>query len=336
MKRVLITGGTGFVGANLARRVLRDGHETHLLVRDSHQSWRLDEIARHVRLHEGNLEDGEAIRRIVGEVKPDWVFHLAAYGAYSNQVGFERMLATNLTGCVMLLDASKETGVETFVHTGSSSEYGYKDHPASEDEVLEPDSHYAITKAAATHYCQFVARTTGLNAVTVRLYSIYGPYEEPTRLLPTLILHGLRGQLPPLVSPATARDFVYVDDAVDAMLGVAAAAAIPRGSVFNVCSGSQTTIEFAVETARRLMNIPATPVWSSMSARSWDTDVWVGSPAAMERAIGWRASCNFETGMQKMIDWFRENPKRLDFYSARVFANPVASGRSSTGSPAAL
>jgi dolichol-phosphate mannosyltransferase len=318
MKRVLITGATGFVGVNLARRVLRDGHEIHLLVRRSRQSWRLDEIAADVRLHEADLEDREAVRRAVSEVKPDWVFHLAAYGAYPTQTDFERMGATNLTGSVTLLDACREIGVEAFVQTGSSSEYGYKDHPASEDELLQPNSHYAITKAAATHYGQFVARSTGLNAVTVRLYSVYGPYEEPARFIPTLIVHGLRGQLPPLVSPATARDFVYVDDAVDAMLRVAAAPPLPRGTVLNVCTGAQTTLASAVAIARQLMSIPASPVWSSMSARAWDTDVWVGSPSAAERELGWRARFDFETGLRHTIAWFRDNPERLAFYAARI------------------
>jgi dolichol-phosphate mannosyltransferase len=318
MKRVLITGATGFVGVNLARRVLRDGHEIHLLVRRSRQSWRLDEIAADVRLHEADLEDREAVRRAVSEVKPDWVFHLAAYGAYPTQTDFERMMAINLTGSVTLLDACREIGVEAFVQTGSSSEYGYKDHPASEDELLQPNSHYAISKAAATHYGQCVARSTGLNAVTVRLYSVYGPYEEPARFIPTLIVHGLRGQLPPLVSPATARDFVYVDDAVDAMLRVAAAPPLPRGTVLNVCSGAQTTLASAVAIARQLMSIPAGPAWSSMSPRAWDTDVWVGSPSAAERELGWRARFDFETGLRHTIAWFRDKPGWLRFYAARI------------------
>ena len=300
MKRVLVTGASGFVGSNLVRHLLTDGHETHLLLRPSHQSWRLKEIAGDVRVHEADLEDGEGVRRVVMSARPDWVFHLAAYGAYPSQTRFQRMVSTNLLGCAALVDACAETGVEIFLHTGSSSEYGYKDHAPSEDEVLEPNSHYAITKAAATHYCQCVARARDLNAVTVRLYSIYGPFEEPSRLIPTLIRHGLRGTLPPLASPRIARDFVYVDDAVNAMLQVAAAPSIQRGAIYNICTGVQSTLSDVVAIVRKLMSISGEPVWSSMADRSWDTNCWVGSPQKIEREIGWRAQTTLEEGLKTM------------------------------------
>ena len=299
--KVCVTGASGFVGANLVRHLLRDGYETHVLLRADHQPWRLTEVAPLLHYHPVDLTNPEQVRKAVRFIRPEGVFPLAAYGAYPSQTGFARMVDVNLMGTVSLLDACTETGVEAFIFTGSSSEYGYKDHPPREDEVLEPNSHYAITKAAATHYCQFVARTAGVNAVAVRLYSIYGPYEEPTRLIPTLIAHGLRGALPPLVSPTTARDFVYVDDVVDALIALAQA---PRpGTVYNLCTGVQTDLASVVETARRLMGITAEPVWSSMERRSWDTDVWVGSPAALENDIGWRAKVDFATGLARTIEW---------------------------------
>jgi len=317
MKRVLVTGASGFVGANLVRRLLKDGHETHLLLRPAHQSWRVREIASDADIHEADMEDKEAVRRVAAAAKPDWVFHLAAYGAYPKQTGLQRMLATNLAGCAALVDVCAEMGTESFIHAGSSSEYGFKDHAVAEEEILEPNSHYAITKASATHYCQWAARVRNLNAVTVRLYSIYGPLEEPSRLIPTLILHGLRGTLPALASPRIARDFVYVDDAVQAMLQVAAKPSIPRGAIYNICSGVQSTLADVVAVARKLMGISAQPVWSTMPDRKWDTDQWVGSPGRAEREIGWRAQINFEEGLKRTIGWFEEHPEWLRYYAVR-------------------
>lgn len=319
--RALITGGSGFVGANLVRRLLREGHQVHLMLRPSHRPWRLREVAAEVNIREMDLEDREGVHTVVASVKPDAVFHLAAFGAYPAQTGFERMVSTNLLGTSALIDACIAAGVGAFVQAGSSSEYGYKDHPAEEIERVEPNSHYAITKAAATHYCQWAARTSGMHAVTLRLYSIYGPYEEPGRLIPTLLMHGMEGRWPPLVSPRTARDFVYVDDAVDAMLRVAARPELPRGAVYNVCWGSQSSLADVVVCVRDLLGIEEEPRWSSMEQRVWDTDVWVGSPLAMERDTGWRAAVGLREGLTSTIAWFKEHPEWVHFYREQILGS---------------
>jgi len=319
MKRVVITGASGFIGANLTRRLIREGHETHLLLRSAHQLWRLEEILGHVHCHEAALEDRETVSRVIHAIRPDWVFNLAAYGAYPSQTSVERMVSTNLLGCAALVEACAQVGIEAFVQTGSSSEYGYKDHASSEDERVQPNSHYAITKVAATHYCQLAAHLHDLNIVTVRLYSIYGPYEEPTRLIPTLIAYGTRGQLPPLVSPWVARDFVHVDDAVEAILQVATTKPARGGVVYNICSGTQSRLDSVVATVRKRMNIPAEPVWASMQPRSWDTDTWFGSPDLMAQQVGWRSKLDLEAGLTITIEWFKANSKWLKFYSERIW-----------------
>src|ERR1043166_6771163 len=131
MKRVIVTGGTGFVGANLVRRLLREGQEVHLLVRPGYQPWRIEAIRNDVRLVEANLADEEEVRVRITEIQPDWVFLLAAHGAYSTQIDVREMIRTNIVSTVNLVEACLETGFEAFVHAGSSSEYGFKDHPPS-------------------------------------------------------------------------------------------------------------------------------------------------------------------------------------------------------------
>lgn len=318
MKRTLVTGASGFVGANLVRRLLNDGHIVHLLLRDRHQHWRLEEISMHCQITLGDIANPEAVRRCIAAAKPEWVFHLCAYGAYPSQAGFEQMLATNVTGCANLLDACIEAGVDAFVQTGSSSEYGYQSRASREDERLEPNSHYAITKAAATHYCQFTARKHNFHAITARLYSIYGPYEEPTRLIPTLLVHALRGELPPLASPHSARDFVYVDDAVDALIRFASEPRLRSGAIYNVASGVQTTLANVVAAARELLNVVDEPAWGGMSPRPWDTDIWVGDPTATRHDTGWTAQTDLFDGLSRTARWLQENPGLKTFYQQRM------------------
>jgi nucleoside-diphosphate-sugar epimerase len=312
-----MTGASGFVGANLARRLLGDGHEVHLLLRPGHRAWRVEELTDRVRRHEADLTDREAVGRVVTAVRPEWVFHLAAYGAYPQQADLDQMLRTNLMGTISLIEACLETDVAAFVNTGSSSEYGYKDHPPTEETWLEPNSYYAVTKASATLFCRFTAQRTGRAISTLRLYSAYGPYEEPTRLIPTLLVHGLRGKLPPLVDPTTARDFVFVEDVVDAFL---LAARLGANEVFNVGTGRQTTIAEIVEVARRQLGVAAEPRWGSMAPRSWDTNVWVADNARSQSQLGWLPRVALDDGVAATVAWLRAHPVLLSHYERAQMA----------------
>jgi dolichol-phosphate mannosyltransferase len=217
-----------------------------------------------LRLHELPLHDSDAVARVVSQIRPDWVFHLAVHGAYSRQTDWEQMVQTNIQGTMSLVSACLKTGFEAFVNTGSSSEYGFKDHAPAESEPVEPNSHYAVTKAAATLFCRYTAQSRRVHLPTLRLYSVFGPYEDPGRLLPNLILHGLKGQLPPLADPDVARDFVYVDDVVEAGLLAASVPTPGWGPIYNVGPGVQTTLRDAVAVARQLMGIAAEPRWSTI------------------------------------------------------------------------
>ncbi|MGO8951651.1 MAG: NAD-dependent epimerase/dehydratase family protein [Ktedonobacterales bacterium] len=320
MKRVIITGATGFVGANLARRLLLDGHEVHLLVRGGASLWRVAAIRHDVRWHEVDLGDSDTLARVVARIGADWVFHLAAHGAYSTQADLHKMIATNLIATVNLVEACRQVGFEAFVHAGSSSEYGYKDHAPDEHEWIDPNSDYAVTKAAATLFCRYTAQRHCLHLVTLRLYSIYGPYEEPTRLMPTLIVRGLEGRLPPLVRPDMARDYVYIDDANEALVRAASSAGQEPGAVYNVGTGVQTALREVVEMTRRALAIQTEPVWGSMADRHWDTNVWVANSGKLQRTLGWRPLYTIEQGFGSMIQWFSDHPELLALYRARLGA----------------
>lgn len=316
MKRVLLTGGTGFVGANLARRLLGAGHEVHLLVRTTHDPWRIADIAGDVRLQQADICDREQVAAALRRSSPDWVFHLAAYGAYPFQTDLALALRTNVLGTATLLEACVERGFDAFVNTGSSSEYGFKGHAPTENEVLQPNSAYAVSKASATLYCRWAAERDGVPVVTLRLYSVYGPYEEPTRLLPTLLVFGLEHRLPPLAQPEVARDFVYVDDVCDAYLRAAHQCRAGH-TLYNVATGVQTSLGEVVAVARRLLGISAEPAWGSLPNRPHDTSVWVGDPSRIRKELGWSPTRAFPDGFRETAEWLRGDARLLALYRER-------------------
>ncbi len=303
------------MGANLARTLLSEGHQVHLLVRPGSDLWRLEEIRADAPVVEIDLCDAGGVSDCIGSARPDWVFHLAAHGAYSTQTDAGRMVATNIGATMAVVQAGIRAGAEAIVNTGSSSEYGFKKRPPSETDRLEPNSHYAWTKAAATHYCRHIAETTGVRLPTLRLYSVFGPYEEPGRLIPTLIARGLEQRLPPLVRPDIARDFVYVDDVSRAYLLAATAPQEERGAVYNVGTGRQITIEEAVKIARARLDIPEEPGWGSMEQRSWDSTCWVSDNRKIAVQLGWTPALSFEEGFEGFVDWFEQNPGLRELYA---------------------
>ncbi len=314
MKRVVITGGTGFVGANLVRHLLAAGDEVHLLVRPGYLPWRIQEIAKDVTLHECVLSDASSADAVIQSIQPETCFHLAVYGAYPSQRDWHQMVRTNIEGTVNLLEACSRRGCEAFVNTGSSSEYGYKDHAPLEDELVEPNSSYAVTKVAATHFTRLHALSSSMRISTLRLYSAYGPFEEPSRLIPTLIVRGLAGELPPLVDPSIARDFVHVSDVSAAYVAAANEPMEEKGAVYNIGTGTQTSLLDIVTLVRRIFQIAAEPQWNSTPARGWDSNIWVAAPGKAQNALGWTPKIGLEQGLKELRTWLEGEATMLDLY----------------------
>jgi dolichol-phosphate mannosyltransferase len=221
------------------------------------------------------------------------------------------MIETNVSGFVNVTEAAIAAGARAIVNAGSSSEYGLKDHAPPEDELPEPNSAYSFTKAAATLYGTWVSRARDQAVTTLRLYSAYGPFEEPRRLMPTVVACGMERRLPPLVDPTIARDFVYVDDVADAFVRAAAHARPGEAAVYNVGSGVQTTLAELAETACHVFSIDQAPAWGSFPARHWDTDVWVADARRIEERLGWRATTSLQAGLAATAAWLSEQPPPL-------------------------
>jgi len=319
-KRFLVTGASGFVGACLARRLVRHGADVHVFTRPTSTTWRLENILPRLKTHPVDLRQREQVREAVHHIKPHVIFHCAAYGTYHFQQDTSAVTETNFLGTLNLLEALSGTTYDCLVNTGSSSEYGPKSRPMSEADLLEPTTPYGVAKAAATLFCQAKARAERLPIVTFRLFSVYGCYEEPTRLVPYVISSCLSRRNPELSSGHFTRDFVYVGDVVDAYMTAAAAATLPPGEIINIGSGQQQSVQSVVDRVIALTGASVRPQWGKEQPRTFDTATWIADAAKAKSLLGWSAKTSLDEGLSRTIEWHR---RRQD---PGVSARPAPAG----------
>jgi nucleoside-diphosphate-sugar epimerase len=307
-QRVLITGGSGFIGANLARAEIAAGNEVHLLLRDEARLWRLEDIAGQYVAQPGDVRDAGAVRQAVERARPEIVYHLATHGAYPGQKDRAAVIATNLLGTLHLLEALRGRDYQALVHTGSSSEHGHKDRPMREDDVLEPRTDYGVAKAAATLLCQAEA-FQGAPVCTVRVFSAYGPWEEPSRLVPYVMGCCLRGVAARVTAGAQPRDFIHVEDVVD-LLRLAVRRPQCRGRILHAGTGVQSTVGEMVGAIHEVCGGPA-PQFGAEPARKDEPRHWVASIAATAACTGWRPRRELHHGLREMRCWWLSCERRV-------------------------
>jgi nucleoside-diphosphate-sugar epimerase len=306
-ERVLITGGSGFIGACLAHDLVGEGHDVHLVLRPEAKTWRLAGLEGRTTAHAGDLRDAASLRRAVADCRPDVIYHLATHGAYPSQRDRATILATNLIGTANLLDALEGHDYRALVHTGSSSEYGHKAAPMREDDLPQPRTDYGVTKAAATLLCQAEAYR-GRPVVTVRVFSAYGPWEEPSRLVPYVMACCLRGEDPQVTAGAQPRDFVYVADVVE-LLKAAAHTPAARGQILHAGTGVQHTVRDMIETLVAVCGGGRVRArFGAAVTRPDEPAAWVASIERTTELTDWRPRHDLTAGVRRMWQWFTAAP----------------------------
>ncbi|HLW64534.1 MAG TPA: SDR family NAD(P)-dependent oxidoreductase [Gemmataceae bacterium] len=302
---VLVTGASGFIGANVVRQLLAEGHRVHVILRSGTLPWRLADVgARQLTVHPADLNDSATVRRAFRAAQPKVVLHLATHGAYESQAEGRAILQTNIVGSYNLLQICAENEVRLFVNAGSSSEYGFQPEPMHEEMKLTPNSFYAVAKAAQTHLCALFAQRTAMAVACFRLFSVYGPWEEPTRLIPTMVRRARAGLPLEMVDPGIARDFVYVQDVVAALVDFPRLMDL-RGEIINLGTGVETTLAEVVATVKELLDSSSEVRWAAMAPRHWDSRHWVADPTRAVQRLGWVPRCTFRQGLARMARWMQ-------------------------------
>lgn len=306
-KRILVTGAAGFIGSHLCARLLGEGAVVHALVRSGSNRARLLALAPEVHLEEVDITDAPAMRALLGRIKPEGVFHLAAASqSYGNIPSLEELVDTNIKATLWLMQEMQQYEFDFFVNTDSSVMAGPKGHPLKEEEVLEPTELYGISRVAGTHYASILGRVQGKPMATVRVFTPYGPYHQEGKLHYNMIVNALMGKELTLSAPSVNRDCIYIDDLVALYLRVAMGARECAGEVFNGGSGESTTLAVLSEQIRERIPEAGPVVWSNTVA-TYDQAVWQADLTKARDRLGWAPRVSLAEGLDRTVAWFREH-----------------------------
>jgi nucleoside-diphosphate-sugar epimerase len=306
-KNILITGGTGFVGANLVHRLVKEGYRPSLLIRKESNPWRLRSIQSKITLVETDLQNTKLLTHQIIKIRPTHVFHLAIYGAnQSLQKDTIQTYTQNILSAVNMMEACCKVGFEQYVNVGSSSEYGLKKSAMKERDLLEPINHYGATKAAISLAASVFSSSYKLPISTLRLFSPYGFWEDGRRFIPTLIKCAMDNEVAQLSSPTYVRDFVFIDDVIDAFMRFLT---IKKryADVFNIGSGKQYTLSEIVEAVKVLANGKLKIKWNNRKSNQLEPEFWKADISKTKKQLNWKPRVTLKQGLQKTYQWMLEN-----------------------------
>lgn len=311
-KRILITWATGFIWSNIARKLVSKWFSNiHILSRENSNYFRIQDIISNIHIHNVDFLDESQLNVVIDQIKPEIIFHLATAWAavWKDPITIQQLFEFNVLGTINLLNACKKNGFEYFINTWSSSEYGQKDTSMNENDMLEPNNDYWVTKASTTLYCSYIGKKEQLPIYTFRLFSPYWYYEEKRRLIPTLLLNYAQWISPNLSNPNSVRDYIFIDDVVDYYLNVDKIIG-DFWWIYNIANGKQYSIWQVVNLIKKISDSDKEPVYGSVSIKQNEP---VYRLADMKKTISvfWLSVTPMEIWLQKSFEWFKKNK---DFY----------------------
>ncbi|MGE5481415.1 MAG: SDR family oxidoreductase [Bacteroidota bacterium] len=311
MKQCVVTGGAGFIGSNLTRRLVREGIEVTVL--DDLSTGRRENLSGlegSIRFVEGDVRDAALLREVCRGAEV--VFHQAAVASVQASLDDPATSnAVNVNGTLNVLLAAQACGVRRVVFASSSSVYGNNESlPVREDAPLQPLSPYAVTKAVGELYCRIFAQLYGVDTVALRYFNVFGPCQNPdseyAAVIPKFVRATLAGRDPVIYGDGEqSRDFIFVEDVVEANFLAATHPERLGGQAFNLGGGQPWTLHQVLETLETLLGRPIQH--RHTAPRSGEVRHSLADISRAQRVLGFRPGHSFVEGLEATARWLAEN-----------------------------
>ena len=295
-KKVLISGGTGFIGRTVVAELIKRGYEVHSLVFPPFAPEQKGLVQ-----YEMNLMDSNAVDKFLSEHHFENLIHLAWYVGKGCHIADQNIDWTIST--LNLLTSFQKYGGKTFVGAGTISEYEYKFGYLLEDETpTSPETLYGESKNSVYKIAKTFCKQHDMNFKWPRIFNLYGPNEKPQRLMPSVINSCLKGEDVKVSDCLKFQDYLHVEDTARGIVEVFESDI--QGAV-NICSGKPVQLRYSVNKIAEVTNFKGNILWGAIPAAFGD-EVVVGNNDKL-KSIGWRPKYTLDEGLQQTINWWKEN-----------------------------
>ena len=306
--KVFITGATGFVGSWLLQQLLLDRrHEIAILVRDINKINRIAGDAHKIKIISGNINNFEYIEYELQEFQPHAIIHLAWEGVLSEERN-NKSQWRNVQRSLELVEIAKRVGAKYWIGLGSQAEYGPSQNNIDESAPTNPTTLYGESKLATCNLTKSLCNEIGIRHAWIRLFSSYGPNDNPNWLIPYLINCFLIGNKPSLTSAAQFWDYIYIEDVATAIISILETDT--AHGIFNLGSGNAQPLKKIIEIIRDSID-PQLPI--GFGELPYRPDQVMYLQANIERltlATGWKPRYDLTSGLKKTINWYLSPERR--------------------------
>ena len=310
MEKILITGGTGFLGANLIHRLLKSKNEIITIIKPNSNEWRISEVKNKIKVYHIDILNEKKISNTIKEIKPSLIFHCATYGVNPSQDNFGKIFQTNVFGTNNIFSTIQKINcVKKIINFGSSFEYAAQKLPVKETDIISPTTVYGISKATQTNLAQYYAENLGLPIVTARIFTPYGKYDSNGRLFSDLMISAIKGRQIKLGFQDSFRDFIHIDDAVDILLLIVKDMKNKTG-IFNIGTGKKSSVKQIMRLCEKKMKIKYHVSWGNeTNIRKIDrfSEVVIADMQKTQHVFHWKPKITIDEGIKKTYSWYLKN-----------------------------
>lgn len=311
-RKVLVTGAYGFIGSHLVQRLLTLGARISIIVKNNRNEWRLMSMINEVDKYILDITDTCAVDSCIKAVKPDYVFHLAAYGVDSAQRSYIPAAQINILGTINIISALRDIGCIKVINLGSCAEYGNQQEPMHEAMCPMPVSIYGSTKTCAVITAHQIAAENSIPIVTLRPFGVFGEGEDRHKIFSHTIMSILENRDVELTSCEQYRDYLYVENLIDGMIAGAQNKAL-KNEIMNIASGKVYPLKHYIDLIFEYMSTDKTPLYGYVKYRSNEMWTPIADIRKIQKLLNWAPRIRLEDGILKTITWYQQNKKLLSY-----------------------